>query len=91
MPPLPTWYRGREAVAAFLSADVLRDKRWRVVPARANGQLAFGNYRWDERREAFEPRSISVLTLAREGIVEITTFIGPGLLPRFGLPDQIER
>jgi hypothetical protein len=68
----------------------LRDKRWRVVPARANGQLAFGNYRWDEQREAFEPRSISVLTLAREGIAEITTFLDPKLIPSFGLPDQIE-
>ena len=45
---------------------------------------------WDEERATFEPRSISVLTLAREGIAEITTFLGPGLLPRFGLPDQIE-
>jgi hypothetical protein len=89
MPPLPTWYRGREAVAAFLSADVLKDKRWRVVPARANAQLAFGNYRLHEERATFEPRSISVLTLAREGIAEITTFIGPGLLPLFGLPDRI--
>jgi hypothetical protein len=35
-------------------------------------------------------RSISALTLAREGIAEITTFLGPGLLPLFGLPDQIE-
>ena len=91
MPPLPTWYRGREAVAAFLSGHVLREKRWRVVPVRANAQLAFGNYRLDERREAFEPRSISVLTLAREGIAEITTFLDPGLFPRFGLPDQIAR
>jgi RNA polymerase sigma-70 factor, ECF subfamily len=90
MPPLPTWYRGREAVALFLSTDVLRDKRWRLVPARANGQLAFGNYRWDEERATFEPRSISVLTLAREGIAEITTFIGPELTALFGLPDQIE-
>jgi len=69
---------------------VLRDKRWRVVPARANGQLAFGNYRWDEQRQTFEPRSLSVLTLAREGIAEITTFLDPELFPRFGLPDQIE-
>jgi RNA polymerase sigma-70 factor (ECF subfamily) len=91
MPPLPTWYRGREAVAAFLKADVLRDKRWRVVPARANGQLAFGNYRWDEQRETFEPRSISVLTLDREGIAEITTFMDPELIPSFGLPSAIER
>jgi RNA polymerase sigma-70 factor (ECF subfamily) len=91
MPPVPTWYRGREAVAAFLSDHVLAgDKRWRLVPARANGQLAFGNYRWDEARSIFEPRSLSVLTLGREGIAEITTFLGPGLLPLFGLPDQID-
>jgi len=31
-----------------------------------------------------------VLTLARKGIAEITTF-GPGLLPLCGLADQIER
>jgi RNA polymerase sigma-70 factor, ECF subfamily len=90
MPPLPTWYRGREAVAAFLEAEVLtEDKRWRLVPARANGQLAFGNYRWDAERGAFEPRSISVLTLGHEGIAEITTFLGPELLARFGLPGEL--
>jgi RNA polymerase sigma-70 factor, ECF subfamily len=89
MPPLPTWYRGREAVTAFLKADVLRDKRWRLVPARANGQLAFGNYRWDEERDSFRPRSISVLTLGREGIAGITTFLGPELLPSFGLPSEV--
>src|SRR3954468_10030408 len=90
MPPLPTWYRGREAVAAFLSGHVLRETRWRLVPVRANGQLAVGNYRWDEERDVFEPRSISVLTLGREGIAEITTFLDAGLLPRFGLLDLIE-
>ncbi len=90
MPPLSTWYRGREAVAAFLEAEVLStDKRWRLVPARANGQPAFGNYRWDEERETFRPRSISVLTLGRGGIAEITTFLGPELIPRFGLPDEL--
>jgi hypothetical protein len=31
-----------------------------------------------------------VLTLVPEGIAEITTFLGPGLPPLFGLPDQIE-
>ena len=67
----------------------LRDKRWRVVPARANGQLAFGNSRWDEQREAFEPRSLSVLTLGREEIAEITTFLGAELPLRFGLPDEL--
>src|SRR4051794_16949833 len=91
MPPLPTWYPGREAVAALLNGHVLaRENRWRLVPARANGQLAFGNYPWDEERQSFLPRSISVLTLDREGIAEITTFLGPGLPERFGLPDQMD-
>ena len=69
---------------------MLRDKRWHLVPARANGQLAFGNYRWDEERKTFKTRSISVLTLGREGIAEITTFVGPDLIPSFGLPSEIE-
>jgi RNA polymerase sigma-70 factor, ECF subfamily len=92
MPPLPTWFRGRKAVGTFLADHVLApDKRWRVVPTRANGQLAFGNYRWDDEREIFEPRSMTVFTLGAQGIGEMTTFIGPERLARFGLPDQIER
>jgi RNA polymerase sigma-70 factor, ECF subfamily len=90
MPPLPTWYRGREAVAAFLEDHVLASgNRWRLVPARANGQLAFGNYRWNEERQSFVPRSISVLTLDGEGIAEVTTFLAPELLSSFGLPDEV--
>jgi RNA polymerase sigma-70 factor, ECF subfamily len=90
MPPLPTWYRGRKAVAAFLKGHVLATKnRWRLVPARANGQLAFGNYSWDEEWQSFLPRSISVLTLDGEGIAEITTFLGPELLSSFGLPEEV--
>jgi RNA polymerase sigma-70 factor (ECF subfamily) len=90
MPPLPTWYRGRDAVAAFLRRNVLASEtRWRLVPTRANGQLAFGNYRWDEEWQSFLPRSISVLALDGEAITEITTFLGPELLPSFGLPDEV--
>jgi RNA polymerase sigma-70 factor, ECF subfamily len=85
MPPLPTWYRGREAVANFLEATVLKDKRWRVVPVRANGQLAFGKYIWDEERETFTAHSLTVLTLDGELIADFTTFLDPELLPRFGL------
>jgi RNA polymerase sigma-70 factor, ECF subfamily len=90
MPPRPTWFRGREAIAAFLTGHVLSpENRWRLVPVRANGQLAFGNYRWDAERQIFEPRSISVLTLGAEEIAEITTFLDPELGPLFGLPDEL--
>jgi RNA polymerase sigma-70 factor (ECF subfamily) len=91
MPPLPTWYRGREAVTAFLEGVALRrDQRWRLVPVRANGQPAFGKYLWDGERKTFAPHSISVLTLDGEAIAEITTFLDPKLIPRFGLPDAID-
>jgi RNA polymerase sigma-70 factor, ECF subfamily len=91
MPPLPSWYRGHEAIAAFLEGEVLSsDKRWRVVPTRANGQLAFGNYRWDQERETFTARSLSVLTLDGQLIADFTTFLDPELIPRFGLPEEIE-
>jgi RNA polymerase sigma-70 factor (ECF subfamily) len=86
MPPIPTWDRGREAVTTFLETVVLTgDKRWRVVPVRANGQLAFGRYIWDEDRRTFAAHSISVLTLEGWLIAEFTTFLDPELLPRFGL------
>jgi RNA polymerase sigma-70 factor (ECF subfamily) len=91
MPPLPTWYRGREAVAAFLGAEPLRrDMRWRLVPVQANGQLAFGKYIWDEERETFTAHGLIVLTLDGELIAEFTTFLDAKLIPRFGLPDEIE-
>jgi RNA polymerase sigma-70 factor (ECF subfamily) len=91
MPPRPTWYRGREAVAAFLERNPLRrDRRWRVVPVRANGQLAFGKYIWDEEQATFAAHSISVLTLDGDRIAEITSFLDAALIPRFGLPEEIE-
>jgi RNA polymerase sigma-70 factor (ECF subfamily) len=86
MPPIPTWFRGRDVVAAFLRDRPLADRhRWRVVPTRANGQPAFGHYLWDG--EAFAAREVVVLTLRGDRIAEITSFRDPGLLERFGLPD----
>jgi RNA polymerase sigma-70 factor (ECF subfamily) len=77
-------------VAAFLKSHVLAsENRWRLVPARANGQLAFGNYSWDAERQRFLPRSLSVLTLGADEITEMTTFIGLDVLSDFGLPDEL--
>jgi RNA polymerase sigma-70 factor, ECF subfamily len=91
MPPQPSWYRGREAVAAFLAARPLRERlRWRVVPTRANGQLAFGHYYWDADANVFVPEGISVLTLRGTQIEDLTIFRTPDALARFGLPSQIE-
>jgi RNA polymerase sigma-70 factor (ECF subfamily) len=90
MPPLPSWYSGRDAVAMFLrSAPLTGAKRWRLIPARANGQLAFGKYIWDEETHAFKPHGVNVLTLRGAQIEEITAFLTPDAFRRFGLADSL--
>ena len=91
MPPHATWFRGREAVAAFLAAVPMHpDRRWRMIPVRANGQLAFATYGWDEEREIFLAHGISVLTLDGTLIADFTNFLDAELIPRFGLPAELE-
>jgi RNA polymerase sigma-70 factor (ECF subfamily) len=90
MPPLPSWYRGREQVATFLRGGPLAGTtRWRLVPASANGQLAFGLYAWDDKTQTFTPRAIDVLTLRGAHIQEITAFLTPAAFPGFDLPAML--
>jgi RNA polymerase sigma-70 factor (ECF subfamily) len=89
MPPMPTWYRGREAVAGFLQRLPLApDMRWRVTPVRANGQLAFGFYLWDEETSSFAAHDVIVLTLDGALISDLTAFLTPEAFDRFGLPAE---
>jgi RNA polymerase sigma-70 factor, ECF subfamily len=100
MPPLPTWYRGRDAIAAFLTRFALQD-RWRLLPARANGQLAFGCYAWEAEQRSYTGLSLDVLTLDGTWATEVTSFVTPytrgparerfaaDVLQRFGLPDRL--
>jgi RNA polymerase sigma-70 factor, ECF subfamily len=91
MPPVPTWFQGREAVAAFLARVPLAGRhRWRLVPTRANGQPAFGTYLWDAEHETFAANEIIVLTLDGPRIAEIIAFRSAEPFARFGLPAAIE-
>jgi RNA polymerase sigma-70 factor, ECF subfamily len=101
MPPLPTWYRGHEAIASFLTRFALKD-RWRLLPARANGQLAFGCYAWDGEQGSYVALSLDVLTLDVARATEVTSFVTPytdaparvgfaaDVLERFGLPERLD-
>jgi RNA polymerase sigma-70 factor (ECF subfamily) len=90
MPPLPSWYSGREQVGAFLREKPLRGvKRWRMVPTSANGQPALATYVWNEQTAAFTRHSVSVLTLRGDLIEEIMAFMNPELLEPFGLPASL--
>ena len=90
MPPLPTWYTGRDAVEAFLRSFALAgETRPHLVPTRANGQVAFGEYRWDTEKGALLPHAITLLTLEGREIKEITAFLTPEAFGRFSLPAEL--
>ena len=76
MPPLATWYRGRDGIATWAGhSSMSGDWRWRAVLTRANGQLALAFYSWDEATEAHEPFALCLLTLRGEQISEVDSFI----------------
>jgi RNA polymerase sigma-70 factor, ECF subfamily len=101
MPPLRTWYRGRDAIAVFLVRFALLD-RWRLVPTRANGQLAFANYAWGAEKKQYTAKTLDVLTLDGALVTDITAFLSPftrgparerfavDVFERFGLPDHVD-
>jgi RNA polymerase sigma-70 factor (ECF subfamily) len=90
MPPVPSWYSGREDVAVFLRGYVLAHaERWRLRPAAANGQPAIAAYVWDEAAAAFVPHCLNVLTLRTRQIQEITAFLHVDVFRHFGLPAAI--
>src|SRR2546429_607333 len=87
MPPLPQWYQGRDEIRAFLLRDPLQS-RWRFLPTRANGQIAFGTYRWDDAAGAYIPGGLDVLTLLGGRGSDIVAFLTAHLTP-FGLPAHV--
>jgi RNA polymerase sigma-70 factor (ECF subfamily) len=88
MPPIPTWFAGRDAVAAFLrDSPLAHARRWRVLPTSANGQLATAHYLWDGER--FMAHHVCVLTLHGERIAGLAAFLEERAFPRFGLPAAV--
>jgi RNA polymerase sigma-70 factor (ECF subfamily) len=89
MPPMPFEYEGRDVVARFCASLFGAGRRFDLVPARANGQPAFGAY-------LCAPDGVSrgvglyVLTLAGNRICAMTRFES-SVLPWFGLPRSLPR
>ncbi len=84
MPPLPLEYLGRELTGRFFTA-VWRDRQYRLIATRANGQPAFGIYVRDPHAAVAHANGLLVATLAGPQICALTRFDN-SVLPRFGLP-----
>jgi RNA polymerase sigma-70 factor (ECF subfamily) len=85
MPPLPTWYSGREAIRTFMVEKVFQN-HWRFLPFRASGQPAVVAYLWNEDTAVFKLAVLNLLTFRGDRISAISAFLDEGLLARFGLP-----
>jgi RNA polymerase sigma-70 factor, ECF subfamily len=89
MPPLPSWYRGRAAIRAFILATSLAGDasgRWRLLPIRANGLPGFAFYLQEGNTNKYLPFALQVLSFEGELLSEVITFGYPGLFPTFNLP-----
>src|SRR3954462_11297664 len=76
MPPMSSWYQGRDAIAMWAESwPMSGDWRWRAVFVRANGQPALAFYAWDPEEEAYMPFALNVLTFRGSEITNVTAFI----------------
>ncbi|MDQ3103412.1 MAG: sigma-70 family RNA polymerase sigma factor [Actinomycetota bacterium] len=105
MPPQPAWFRGRDAIGAFLDENPFRYFRWRLVPTGANAQPAVGCYSWSDERQAYVAHVLNVLTLrgaeisnvvsyldvTRRGVDDpgITSFLDGRVFERYGLANEL--
>jgi RNA polymerase sigma-70 factor (ECF subfamily) len=85
MPPLPTWYSGREAIRGFLVQKVFQN-RWRFSLARVSGQPTLVAYLWNDSAGAFKLAVLNLLTFRDAQVAAISSFLDDALLARFGLP-----
>ena len=88
MPPIPGWYRGRDAIERALRGLVsLGTRSWRMVPTAANGQPALAAYELDSSG-IYAAHGVTVLTLDGKLIDAISHFRTPAMVEWFALPPQ---
>ena len=98
MPPSPSWYRGRIAIAKFSAISFFGNggmfpgkakNRWRLLPTRANGSPAFAIYQRDEQNR-YQAFGLQILILQRGRISEIINFIDSDLPAQFGFTNVLK-
>jgi RNA polymerase sigma-70 factor, ECF subfamily len=76
MPPLASWFGGREEIAMFLEGWPMSGSwRWRPLRVMANGQPALAFYAWDEDEQAYLPFALNVLTFRGKLISNVVAFV----------------
>jgi RNA polymerase sigma-70 factor (ECF subfamily) len=91
MPPVLTWFTGRQAAVRFLDGRQPHlftvPGQVRMVRATANGQPAFAAYLRDDDG-GYHAHAVMLLAITPAGIARIVIFLDPGLFALFGLPAE---
>jgi RNA polymerase sigma-70 factor, ECF subfamily len=89
MPPMLTWFAGRDLIGRFLGTRVLgQPGDFKTVPIAANSQPGFAFYLLG-RDGHHHAHAVHVLTIADAGVAHIVSFNQPELFPAFGLPQVL--
>jgi RNA polymerase sigma-70 factor, ECF subfamily len=91
MPPMATWFAGRDIILRFLATNVFTPQgtapQFRFVPVTANTEPAFAVYqRCDDG--VYRAHAVMMPAIAGNVIARVVIFIEPGLFGLFGLPGE---
>lgn len=82
---------GGSEVLAWLAGGPLAGGaagRWRLLPTRANGQMAFAAYELEVRRQVYVAHSMQVVWFSGRKVGELWLFAYPPVFELFRLPDE---
>ena len=90
MPPVPTWFRGRDDIAAFLNTQFdegrVLSSLWRFEATSASGQPAMVGHRRNPETGRDDHSTLTILTFDGEGITAVAAFMGQGMPQSNELP-----
>jgi RNA polymerase sigma-70 factor (ECF subfamily) len=88
MPPYAMWLRGAENIGEWFLGPGIGCRGSRLLPTRANGAPAFGQYRIDPEG-GHMPFALQVLEISGDRISGFNAFLDTDLFPAFGLPTHL--
>ncbi len=91
MPPYALWLRTHDDVRRWCLGPGIGCRGSRLLRTRANGSIAFGQYKPSVSGTGLEPWSLQVVEISDGLISGITFFLDTaGLFPLFGLPPSLD-
>lgn len=84
-----TWFSGKATCMPYIATQAIGQAGdWRLVPLRANGQLAAAAYHRSDN-DHYDSFAIAVLATTSTHITRTSLFGDPSLFPRFDLPSTL--